>query len=251
MEPGAASTSRNIVIGGGPAGLSAAYTLQKLSGNRVTPIVFEADEIVGGIARTESHNGYRFDIGGHRFFTQIDRVRDFWHELLGDQFITRPRLSRIYYEGKYYAYPLKIFNALGNLGVVEAARIMLSYGKSRIAPLPVEDNFEQWVSNRFGDRLYRTFFKSYTEKVWGMPCTEIRADWAAQRIKNLSVSKAVLNALTGMNNTVSLIEEFEYPRLGPGQMWERCEQAIEEMAAACKSNPMSARSTAMALRSCR
>jgi protoporphyrinogen oxidase len=218
---------RAVVIGGGPAGLSAAHTLQTQS-DEWEPIVFEGGDIVGGIARTENHKGYRFDIGGHRFFTKVDRVREFWRELAGDEFLTRPRQSRIYYEGKYYSYPLRIFNALGNMGPVNAVRIMASYAKARVKPDPVEENLEQWVRNRFGDRLYRTFFKTYTEKVWGMPCTEIRADWAAQRIKNLSVLKAVWNAMGGGNDTVSLIEEFEYPRLGPGQMWELCENEINE-----------------------
>jgi len=209
-----------VIIGAGPAGLTAAYELQKRSATR-KPIVFEASDDVGGIARTESYKGFRFDIGGHRFFTKVKEVEALWHEVGGQDFILRPRMSRIYYRGKYYDYPLKIFNALSNMGPVEATQIMLSYMKSRVAPHPEEVNFEQWVTNRFGRRLFEHFFKSYTEKVWGIPCTEIRADWAAQRIKNLSLTKAVLNALTGANDTTSLIEEFEYPRLGPGQMWER------------------------------
>ncbi|GGY44570.1 NAD(P)/FAD-dependent oxidoreductase [Parvularcula lutaonensis] len=218
---------RAVVIGGGPAGLAAAYTLQSQS-DEWRPVVYEMGDIVGGISRTENNKGYRFDIGGHRFFTKVERVTDFWHEVLEDEFITRPRLSRIYYEGKFYAYPLKIFNALANLGPIEAVKIMASYGYRMVRPHPAEDNLEQWVSNRFGDRLYNTFFKTYTEKVWGMKCTEIRADWAAQRIKNLNVAKAVWNAISGANDTVSLIEEFEYPRLGPGQMWEVCEEKINK-----------------------
>jgi protoporphyrinogen oxidase/nucleoside-diphosphate-sugar epimerase len=208
------------VIGAGPAGLTAAYELQKRS-RAYKPIVLESSDSVGGIARTESYKGFRFDIGGHRFFTKVKEVEALWHEVGGEDFVLRPRLSRIYYRGKYYDYPLKIFNALSNMGPVEAMQIMLSYFKWRVSPFPEEDNFEQWVTNRFGRRLFQHFFKSYTEKVWGIPCTEIRADWAAQRIKNLSLTKAVLNALTGANDTTSLIEEFEYPRLGPGQMWER------------------------------
>ncbi|MCQ8186318.1 glycosyltransferase [Parvularcula maris] len=218
---------RLVVIGGGPAGLTAARTLQKLDANW-KPEVFEANAIVGGISRTESHEGYRFDIGGHRFFTKVPEVTAFWKEILKDEFITRPRLSRIYYNGKFYSYPLKITNALGNLGPVEAALIMFSYGKVKVFPRRQEETFDDWVTNRFGERLFNTFFKTYTEKVWGIPCSEIRADWAAQRIKNLSVTKAVWNALTGANDTVSLIEEFEYPRLGPGQMWEVCADTVEE-----------------------
>ena len=225
VEQGGADTV--VVIGAGPAGLTAAYELQKANkGHR--PIVFEASADVGGIARTESYKGFRFDIGGHRFFTKVSEVEALWREVGGRDFILRPRMSRIYYRGKYYDYPLKIFNALSNMGPVEATQIMLSYMKWRVSPHPEEENFEQWVTNRFGRRLFEHFFKSYTEKVWGIPCTEIRADWAAQRIKNLSLTKAVLNALTGANDTTSLIEEFEYPRLGPGQMWERFRDRVRE-----------------------
>lgn len=219
--------SRVAVIGGGPAGLTGAYELQKLSDD-YTPVVLEAGNLVGGIARTESHNGFRFDIGGHRFFTKIEEVDEVWHEVCGDEFITVPRLSRIYFRGKYFDYPLRIFNALGNLGPIEAARIMISFAKWQLFPHKVEETFEQWVINRFGRRLYTHFFKSYTEKVWGVPCTEIRADWAAQRIKNLSLIKAVWNAISGANDTASLIEEFQYPRLGPGMMWEKMRDRIRE-----------------------
>ncbi len=216
-----------VVIGGGPAGLTAAYELQRRS-DEYRPIVFEGGDLVGGIARTETHNGYRFDIGGHRFFTKVGEVEEMWKEVLGDEFITVPRQSRIYYRGKFFNYPLKIFNALSNIGVYESARIVISYAKWRVRPHRQEDSFEQWVQNRFGGRLYMHFFRSYTEKVWGIPPSSIRADWAAQRIKNLSLTKAVRNALTGANDTASLIEEFQYPRLGPGQMWEMTADLIEE-----------------------
>ena len=217
--------TRVAIIGGGPAGLTSAYELQKHSDSHV-PVVFEADKLVGGIARTESHKGFRFDIGGHRFFTKVKEVEDVWHDVCGDEFITVPRLSRIFYRGKFFDYPLKIFNALHNIGIYEASRIMLSYLKWRIFPHKKEETFEEWVMNRFGGRLYMHFFRSYTEKVWGVPCTEIRADWAAQRIKNLSLIKAVWNAISGANNTASLIEEFQYPRLGPGQMWELMRERV-------------------------
>ena len=216
---------RVAVIGGGPAGLTGAYELQKHSDDHV-PVVFESHNLVGGIARTESHNGFRFDIGGHRFFTKVKEVEEVWYDICGHEFITVPRLSRIFYRGKFFDYPLKIFNALGNIGIYESSRIMLSYLKWRLFPHKKEETFEQWVMNRFGGRLYMHFFRSYTEKVWGVPCTEIRADWAAQRIKNLSLIKAVWNAISGANNTASLIEEFQYPRLGPGQMWELMRERV-------------------------
>ena len=184
--------------------------------------------MVGGIARTESHNGYRFDIGGHRFFTKVREVEDMWKEVLQDEFITVPRLSRIYYRGKFFDYPLKLFNALINIGPYESMRILLSYFKWQVRPKQNETSFEEWVINRFGGRLYMHFFRSYTQKVWGIPPTEIRADWAAQRIKSLSLFKVVWNAISGSNDTSSLIEEFQYPRLGPGMMWEKTRDLVRQ-----------------------
>ena len=154
--------------------------------------MFEASDLVGGIARTENYKGYRFDIGGHRFFTKIPEVQALWREICGDDFVKRQRLSRIYYGGKYYSYPLKAFNALSTMGPIEAVRILLSYMKWQFRPHKAEDNLEQWVINRFGGRLYLYFFKTYTEKVWGIPGTQITSDWAAQRIKNLSLAKSRL-----------------------------------------------------------
>jgi protoporphyrinogen oxidase len=214
-----ASSAPVVIIGGGPAGLTAAYELSKLDPSRKI-VVLEAGKQVGGIARTETYKGFRFDIGGHRFFTKVKQVDDLWHEVCGDEFILRPRLSRIYYRGKFYDYPLRPFKALRTIGPYETVRIALSYLKWRVRPHPVEDNFEQWVMNRFGGRLFQHFFRTYTEKVWGIPCAEIRADWAEQRIKNLSLKKAVLSAITGKGDSSSLIDEFYYPRLGPGMMWE-------------------------------
>lgn len=216
-----------VVIGGGPAGLTAAYELLKRSAAH-RPIVLEGSHMVGGISRTESNNGYRFDIGGHRFFTKVQEVEDMWHEVLTRDFITVPRLSRIYYRERFFDYPLKLFNALGNIGPYESMRILLSYFKWQVKPYKQEESFEEWVINRFGGRLYMHFFRSYTQKVWGIDPKEIRADWAAQRIKNLSLFKAVWNAISGANDTTSLIEEFQYPRLGPGMMWERTAEIIAE-----------------------
>jgi protoporphyrinogen oxidase len=216
-----------VIIGGGPAGLTAAYELQKLSVKHV-PHVFEASDMVGGISRTATYKGYRFDIGGHRFFTKVRDVEKMWHEVLGDDFITVRRLSRIYYRDRFYDYPLRIFNALGNIGPYETYRIIGSYIKWKLRPKKQEETFEEWVINRFGGRLYMHFFHSYTRKVWGIPPSEIRADWAAQRIKNLSLPKAVWNAISGANDTASLIEEFQYPRLGPGMMWEKTRDLVEQ-----------------------
>ncbi|HUF46342.1 MAG TPA: NAD(P)/FAD-dependent oxidoreductase [Vicinamibacterales bacterium] len=218
-----------VVIGAGPAGLTAAYLLSK-AGVRTT--VLEGDDMVGGISRTAQYKGYRFDIGGHRFFTKIAPVQALWEEVLGDEFISVPRLSRIHYRGRYFDYPLKAGNALRGLGVFNATAIVLSYLWWQYRPHPVEENFEQWVTNRFGRRLYEIFFKTYTEKVWGIPCTEIRAEWAAQRIQGLSLARAILSA-TQLNRRStaikSLINEFRYPRLGPGQMWEACRDRVVAM----------------------
>ena len=218
-----------VVVGAGPAGLTAAYLLSQ-AGYRVT--VFEGDTLVGGISRTAHYRGFRFDIGGHRFFTKIAPVQALWEEILGDEFIWVPRLSRIHYDGTYFNYPLKATNALRGVGVVNAVRIVISYLRARLSPSPREDTFEEWVTNRFGQRLYEIFFKTYTEKVWGIPCTEIRAEWAAQRIQGLSLEKALLNAVAlnkRSDDIKSLIHQFRYPRLGPGQMWEACAERIEAM----------------------
>ena len=223
------SRSEVVVIGAGPAGLTAAYILAK-QGRRVT--VLESDDIVGGISRTARYKNFRFDIGGHRFFTKIARVEQLWYELLGDDFIEVPRLSRILYSGRFFNYPLKATNALAGLGLWQTLLVIASYAKARLRPHPVEENFEQWVSNRFGSRLYRIFFKTYSEKVWGIPCTEIRAEWAAQRVQGMSLGKAILSATSlhrRPHGIKSLIERFHYPRLGPGQMWERCAERIAEM----------------------
>ena len=170
--------SHTVIIGAGPAGLTAAYELSKL-GEHST--VLEADDQVGGLSRTVTYRGYRFDIGGHRFFSKVPLINKLWQEILGEEFLVRPRMSRIHYRNHYFDYPLKPLNALAGLGPVEALLVGLSYTKAKCFPHQEETNFEQWVSNRFGYRLYEIFFKTYTEKVWGMSCKEISADWAAQR----------------------------------------------------------------------
>ena len=217
-----------VVIGAGPAGLTAAYSLTKRG---LSPTVLEGDTVVGGISRTTERDGWRFDIGGHRFFTKVDAVERVWHEILSDDdFLTRPRMSRIYYGGKFLDYPLRAANALQRVGLIEAIRCVLSYVWARLRPPKDQSTFEGWVSARFGYRLYSMFFKSYTEKVWGVPATEIKADWAAQRIKNLSLFSAVVNALLpkrGQTDITSLIEEFQYPKFGPGMMWERARDLVE------------------------
>lgn len=223
----ALAKQRVVIIGGGPAGLTAAYELGKYSPAHHS-VVLESSDQVGGIARTETYKDFRFDIGGHRFFTKVEAVEALWHEVCGEEFLIRPRMSRIFYRGKFYDYPLKIFNALGNIGIYETVRIALSYVKWRVRPHRVEENLQQWVMNRFGGRLFQHFFRTYTEKVWGIPCTEIRADWADQRIKNLSLKEAVLSAFTGRSDSTSLIEKFHYPRLGPGMMWEMFRDRIVE-----------------------
>jgi len=216
-----------VVIGAGPAGLTAAFQLRKYG---ISPTVLEATDQVGGISRTVKRNGWRFDIGGHRFFTKVRPVEDLWHEILPDEdFLMRPRKSRIFYGGKYYDYPLKASNALKNLGIVEAVLCVLSYVAARIRPPKDQTNYEGWLVARFGWRLYRTFFKTYTEKVWGVPVSEMPADWAAQRVKGLSLEKAIVNALIPKRNQkqiTSLIEEFQYPKYGPGMMWERCRDSL-------------------------
>jgi protoporphyrinogen oxidase len=195
--------------------------------------VLEADGQVGGIARTVEYKGFRFDIGGHRFFTKVRAVEDIWHDLLGPELLTRPRLSRIYFDGRFFDYPLKAGNALKQLGPGKAAAIAASYGWAKLHPIRPEVSFEDWVVNRFGRELFETFFKAYTEKVWGLPCSTISAQWAAQRIKGLSLWVAAREMLAapfrrGRTEVRSLIEQFSYPRLGPGQLWEACARRVND-----------------------
>ncbi|MEO0061514.1 MAG: UDP-galactopyranose mutase precursor [Pseudomonadota bacterium] len=223
------------IIGAGPAGLTAGYLLAK-AGKSVCIIEKDAT-YVGGISRTVEYEGYRFDIGGHRFFSKSQAVVDLWNEILPDDFIQRPRMSRIYYEGKFYSYPLRAFEALGNLGLWRSTMCMASYLRYKLFPVREVHSFEDWTVNQFGRKLYSIFFKTYTEKVWGMPCDTMSADWAAQRIKGLSLWGAVVDGLKrslGLNRgpndgTVkTLLETFRYPRLGPGMMWDAARDRIVE-----------------------
>jgi protoporphyrinogen oxidase len=217
------------IIGGGPAGLTAAYELTRLN---YTPVVFEKGSRVGGIARTEEYKKFHFDMGGHRFFTKSEEVNQIWKEVLLEQFLRRPRLSRIYYRRKFFNYPLKPINALLGLGMVESVLIMFSYVRWKMFPYKQEETFEEWVTNRFGKRLFLTFFKTYTEKVWGISCTELKAEWAAQRIKDLSLKTALLSMFVKPGTTIkTLIDQFDYPRLGPGMMWAAVRTAIENRGA--------------------
>jgi protoporphyrinogen oxidase len=236
-----------LIIGAGPAGLTASYLLTRddarfagPDGRKPKVVVLERDpQRVGGISRTVDYKGFLFDIGGHRFFSKSKEVVDLWKEILPDDFIERPRISRIFYKGKLYSYPLKAFEALFNLGIWESTLCMASYAYARLRPIAEPRTFHEWVRNQFGERLFSIFFKTYTEKVWGMPCDEISADWAAQRIKGLSLGGAVLNALArtfrrsakaapGAPVVKTLIESFQYPRKGPGMMWDAAARKTRE-----------------------
>lgn len=214
-----------VILGGGPAGLTAGYELIKYG---LKPIVIEKLDKVGGIARTENYKGFYFDMGGHRFFTKLKAVQRMWKKMLGSDFLNRPRLSRIYYQKKFFYYPLKMMNALIGVGPVQAVLVLFSYIRWQLFPYRQEDTFEQWVTNRFGKRLFEMFFKTYTEKVWGVSCSVLKAEFAAQRIKDLSLKTAILSMVFKPRQTIkTLIEAFDYPRLGPGMLWERVRQEIE------------------------
>jgi protoporphyrinogen oxidase len=226
------SPTEVLIIGAGPAGLTAGYLLTKAG--REVVIVERDPTYVGGISRTVNYKGFLFDIGGHRFFSKAKEVVALWDEILPDDFIDRPRLSRIYYGGKFYTYPLRAFEALGNLGIFRSAACMLSYGYAKLNPVRDPRTFHQWVRNQFGEKLFSIFFRTYTEKVWGMSCDEISADWAAQRIKGLDLGGAIVDALIrslGLRKAPSatlgeqggvktLLESFRYPSKGPGMMWD-------------------------------
>jgi protoporphyrinogen oxidase len=219
-----------VIIGAGPAGLTAAYELSKAG---VPSVVLEKDDVVGGLSRTVNYKGYHFDIGGHRFFTKVRAVEDLWREVLpnGD-FLRRGRLSRIYYDRKFFHYPIRIPNVVAGLGLWNSLLISLSYLRAKLSPERPVETFEQYVSNHFGRRLYRIFFESYTRKVWGVEGREITAEWAAQRIRGLTFKTALVNAVSRRPKESgrvvrTLADEFYYPRRGPGMMWEAVAGMIE------------------------
>jgi protoporphyrinogen oxidase len=223
-------------MGAGPAGLTAAL---ELTGSSAPCLVLESEAAVGGLSKTIEYSGYRFDIGGHRFYTKVSVIRKLWEEVLGDDLLTRPRLSRIYFNGRYFDYPLKAGNVLSNLGFLEAVRCIASYAKARLFPVRPEDSLEDWVINRFGERLYAMFFKSYTEKVWGIPCRNVDSAWAAQRIRGLSLTSAAIAALLpnrGRPAAKTLINSFQYPRLGPGMLWDRVADIVRGQGGEVKLN---------------
>lgn len=213
-----------IVIGAGPAGLTAAWEQMRRGG---VAVVLERDAVVGGIARTVVRDGFRFDIGGHRFFTKVKEVEDLWREVLPDGFLRVARKSRILYRSRFFSYPLEPFEAFLGLGPVESIRCFASFLAARLSPRSPEDDLQTWVSNRFGRRLFEIFFRTYTEKVWGVPCTEIKAEWAGQRIRGLSLWKAAWQTVRKDPAIRTLIDTFDYPRLGPGQLWEAFQHGLE------------------------
>ncbi|MGF1529279.1 MAG: NAD(P)/FAD-dependent oxidoreductase [Candidatus Competibacterales bacterium] len=219
------SEPQHIVIGAGPAGLTAGYEFVR---HGQTPLVVEREALVGGISKTQCYRDCHFDLGGHRFYTKSDYVNRFWHDTLGPEFLRRPRLSRIYYQQRFFSYPPRPWNALKGLGFAESVRIVTSYVGAQLLPHRQPKTFAQWVTNAFGRRLFEIFFKSYTEKVWGISCDELRAEWAAQRIKGLSLKVVLKGFLVKSRHKVTtLIEEFHYPRLGPGMLWQAVARNIE------------------------
>ncbi|RXF71821.1 NAD(P)/FAD-dependent oxidoreductase [Arcticibacter tournemirensis] len=251
-----------LIIGAGPAGLTASYEL--LTRTNIRPIVIEQSDAIGGISRTVKYKGNRIDIGGHRFFSKSDRVMEWWQKFMPFQssfdcceseesivrkdevagpendrvMLLRRRISRIFFLRKFFEYPLNLtLDTLGNLGVIRIARILVTYVRIRLFPIQDETYLEAFLVNRFGKELYKTFFKSYTEKVWGVPCSEIKSEWGAQRIKGLSISKAIKHAFKTFfakddeigqkNKETSLIDKFLYPKYGPGQLWEEVASNIK------------------------
>ena len=220
------SSDRTVVLGAGPAGLASAYLLTKHN-HPVT--VVERDSVVGGLAKSFQWQNFILDLGPHRFFTKIPQVLQLWHEVLGEDQVTVKRLTRIYYSGKYFLYPIRIFQVLLTIGIIPSLLIFFSYLKAQLFPKKHPQNFSEWVKNQFGDRLFQIFFRGYTEKLWGIPCEEISAEWAAQRIKGLSLWRAIRSALFGNKGKVkSLVDQFQFPRLGSGQLYEKIATFLTE-----------------------
>jgi protoporphyrinogen oxidase len=225
VTPGGTAPLPVAVLGAGPAGLAAALALVRAGRPAV---LVEREDGVGGLARTVLRNGYRFDLGGHRFYTRLPEVRALWEDLVGRDLLVRQRRSRILFHGRYFDYPLTASSAFAGLGAVESARILASYLSARARPIRPERSLADWVTNRFGRRLFETFFRTYTEKLWGIPCEQIGAAWAAQRIRGLSLRAAVADMLRrGAGGQRTLVTEFQYPRLGPGMLWERMREEFE------------------------
>jgi protoporphyrinogen oxidase len=215
---------QTIIVGAGPSGLAAGYYLAK--NNRKT-ILLEKDSLVGGLSKTILYKGCYFDLGGHRFFTEIPEVKALWQEILGNGLLKRARTSRIFYRGKFFNYPLNLSNILLNIGLINSGSCFLSYFASQLVLSQRAESFEDYIVKHFGRRLYKIFFKGYTEKVWGISCSELSCDWAAERIKGLSLI-AALTATLGLNGHIrTLIKEFYYPLLGPGMMYEEMAQRIK------------------------
>ncbi len=252
------SQKKIVIIGGGPAGLTAAYELSK--NKDMLPVVLEQTGFWGGISRTEEQNGNRIDIGGHRFFSKSETIMKWWQQMMPvcenlqdcrdkrNVLLVRHRKSRIYYNKRFFDYPVTLnYTTVKNLGLLNTFLIGLSYLKTKISPPSNIQSLEDFFISRFGDRLYRTFFKDYTEKVWGVSCKEIPAEWGKQRIKGLSVTKTLIHALkkifTGNDHNIaqknvetSLIEYFLYPKYGPGQMWELVAERVAGNGGILKQN---------------
>jgi protoporphyrinogen oxidase len=212
------------VIGGGPAGLTAAYQLSKELGNSVASLdVYEAGSMVGGMSRSIRLWDQTVDLGPHRFFSKDRKINSLWLEVVEDDFDIVQRNTRIFYNKTFFDYPIRAFNALKGLGIWEATLCMLSYLRQKIAPVRDTSTFEGWVTRRFGSRLYRIFFKTYSEKLWGIKCTELDSDFAAQRIKKLSLFEAVKNALAVRKNNshATLVDQFAYPVNGTGSVYKK------------------------------
>jgi protoporphyrinogen oxidase len=215
-----------VILGAGPAGMSCAYTLAKANHH---PLILEKEKEPGGLCRTIDFNGYLFDIGGHRFLSDSEEINRLWAEIMGHDMLRVKRLSRIYYDGKYFNYPLSFLNTFWNIGITKSFICISSYLRCKIFQPGDNNTFEGWITNNFGRKLYDLFFKTYTEKIWAMACRDISADWAIQRIKGLSLGVAIRKTLFGIKGTSgpkTLKDEFFYPKRGPGEFYKRLERLI-------------------------